>query len=198
MAKFDKNHQERVSRLPADARAVHTGPLYRVWQWIEPVSGATYELAELRDAALVLAERDGHIFFAKQAQHGVNGGKPFYSLLGGYIDDGEKPLAAAKRELREEGGMISHSWQKIYENNPNDKLAKTDFYYIARNCEFTQKPKLDAGEKFLEVCSLPIAEFIRTMPFRDDMRDAAILRSIFCKEISQNDIIRMTQLIRGK
>lgn len=195
---FDKNHDEKISKLPSNAQIVHHGPLFTVHQWDQKLydgSSQLYELCECRDAALVLAEKDGYIYFPFQSQSGIE--KPFYSLFGGYIDPGETPLDAAKRELMEENGMVSDDWELIYKHNPNDKFAKTDFYFVARNCRYAGEKHLDTSEKINEH-KLTIEQFFATMPFDKNMRDANVLRAIFCKQFSDTDLMTATKILRGE
>jgi NAD+ diphosphatase len=52
-------------------------------------------------SALVL-DQEGKVLLARRAQ---DPGKGLWDLLGGFVDEGEAPLAALKRELKEETGL---------------------------------------------------------------------------------------------
>jgi len=190
--------KQKMAKLPDDAMVAHSGYLFRIWQWTQVLfdkSTSRFELCECRGAVLVIAEMGGNIHFTRQRQSGLVKTE-FNSLFGGYIDDGETPLATGKRELLEEGGMESDDWELICEYNPNDKFAKTDYYYIARNCRIAGTQKLDAAEK-IKVVNLPMDEFFRTIPFDKKTRDGQVLRSILCTEFSGGDMLRAVQLIKG-
>lgn len=196
---IDKTHSEKIKRLPKNKQLVHDSYLFRLWQWPQRQfdgSISTFELAECRDAVLVIAEMNGDIYFTKQKQSGCCE-KYFYSLAGGYIEDGQSRLIAAKQELLQELGMASDDWQKIYQHNPNDKFAKTDYYYIARNCRIVAKQSLDPGEKIISQ-HMPMDQFFRTMPFHKNMRGADVLRIILCRQFTESDINYFIDMVKGK
>jgi len=61
------------------------------------------------DFVLVLARRtDGKFLCFRQTKYAVKG--VTLAPVGGYVDDGEAPLAAAKRELLEETGYVAPRW----------------------------------------------------------------------------------------
>jgi 8-oxo-dGTP diphosphatase len=56
-------------------------------------------------AATVLIERDGRILLTRRR---IDPGKGRWCFPGGYVDFGEDPVAAARRECREETGLTLH------------------------------------------------------------------------------------------
>jgi ADP-ribose pyrophosphatase len=79
---------------------------------------------------VVLTEAGQYLCF-RQRKYGVP--EPMLSLVGGYIQPDEAPLAAAQRELREETGYVSDDWVELghYLVDPNRGIA-TGNLYLAR------------------------------------------------------------------
>jgi ADP-ribose pyrophosphatase len=71
-----------------------------------------YHRIDLLDCTGVVAvAEDGRILLQRQYRHGV--GRVCLSLPGGGLNQGESPLEAAKRELREETGYESRDWAAL-------------------------------------------------------------------------------------
>jgi 8-oxo-dGTP pyrophosphatase MutT (NUDIX family) len=101
---------------------------------------------EVREYALTVALSAQGIALIRQYRHG--NGKISYDLPGGYLDEGEKPLQAAQRELLEETGLVAKKWEHIasliLDNTRGNAKAHI---FFARETEVAQPPVLDETEE---------------------------------------------------
>ncbi|MFN5540740.1 MAG: NUDIX domain-containing protein [Betaproteobacteria bacterium] len=86
-------------------------------------------------------------------------GKHFLELPAGKIDAGEAPLETARRELLEETGYVSESWQHALTMHPTIGYANEHIeLYIAKDVKFVGHQR-DEGE-FLEVFTMSLSDAV--------------------------------------
>ena len=83
---------------------------------------------------------------------------------------GEDPLAAAKRELREETGLTARDWQEIMQLHPSNSITdELGFVYVATGLT-EGEPDFEETED-LEIRRLPLDEALQ-MALDGDITDA--------------------------
>ncbi len=149
-----------MSKIPAQAACVFKGIVYDVYQWQQPLfdgSITTFEMLKRADTVVVIPlTAEGAVCYAWQEQPAK---PPFLSLFGGRAEEGETPLEAAKRELKEETGFESSAWQLLRTCPVGGKIDWTIYIFVARNCVRVCEPHLDGGEK-IEIRTVPLDRFI--------------------------------------
>jgi 8-oxo-dGTP pyrophosphatase MutT (NUDIX family) len=72
----------------------------------------TYATVQLKEGVAVLAlDDDGKVYLTRQFRYAI--GCESIEVISGGIDEGEDPLAAARREAREELGVEGEDWRPL-------------------------------------------------------------------------------------
>lgn len=127
---------------------VFKGKIFEVWQWKQKMfdgSSAIFERVRRPDSVTIMPVVGTRVLIQTQEQ--PHRPAPFLSFPGGIRDEGENPLDAARRELREESGYASDDWELWKTFGSSEKVIHIHHVFVARGCARVQEPRLDAGEK---------------------------------------------------
>ena len=95
---------------PDDSRTVYDGKLFDVT--LERWGEHEREIVEHPGAvAIVAVEGDGTVTLVRQRREAAR--KDLLELPAGTLEEGESPLASAKRELEEETGLTGGTWREL-------------------------------------------------------------------------------------
>ena len=95
---------------------------------------------------IVAVTEDEHFICFRQVKYAIKGTS--LSIVGGYINNGEEPLVAAKRELLEETGYEAPDWISLgsYIVDPNRGIA-SGHLFLARQAHYVTPPDSDDLEE---------------------------------------------------
>ncbi|PXA03614.1 NUDIX hydrolase [Coraliomargarita sinensis] len=136
----------------------------RVWDlrarhYRHPKTGKEGEFyyIDSRDWAIVVALTvDGEIVLVRQFRWGSD--ELSWELPGGIIDEGEDPVAAGLRELREETGYVAESGRIIGRSRPNPAILNNhSVVVLAEGCRLCGEGTAWDEHEEMEVRALPEA-----------------------------------------
>ena len=123
-----------------------------------------------RWAAVIALTEDNQVVIAEQFRPGPE--RIYQDLPGGLVDEGEEPLDAVQRELREEVGYSSTDIEFL--GNIRDPYSNaTGYYYLAKNCLPIHDQDLGDGE-FVDIKLISIDQLLENGR-NADMGDLAAL-----------------------
>ncbi len=150
-----------MKKIPDHAQKVFDGILFDVYHWEQEMfdgSEQLFEAIKKRDSVTVIAVYENKIAIDQEEQPGR---QLFTTLPGGVCKPNITTLENAKRELREETGLVSEDWSLWFISDPfhSTKIEWDNYFYIARNCSKIGEPMLDPGEK-IQTSFISFDEFL--------------------------------------
>jgi 8-oxo-dGTP pyrophosphatase MutT (NUDIX family) len=141
------------------SKVVHKNPFYQIRQdaVIKPNgSEGLYNVVEGRDAVLVIA-LDEHQNVYLVELHRYTNNNLSIEVPGGGID-GQQPLEAAKRELKEETGLTAKSWKALGFVHPaNGIIEGKNYIFLAQDLHQTSDNEQEE-EGITKTLRVPIKE----------------------------------------
>lgn len=158
------------------SRPVYEGGLvdFRVDQIALPGGRvATREVVEHPGAVVIVAvDDDNHVYLVRQYRHAV--GSYLWELPAGGLEPCEEPLAAARRELREEVGVEARTWVPLgaFYSSPGFANERLHAFLATGLIEVDRDPDDDED---LSVVRYPLTGLFERL---DDIGDAKTLATL--------------------
>jgi ADP-ribose pyrophosphatase len=118
----------------------------------------TFEYVEIKNGASTLAmEENGDVWLVREWKYAID--RPSLEVVSGGIEPGEEPLAAAKRELREEAGLAAERWTPMGFVDPFTTMLRCpNHLFLAQG--LTQVEHDPEEAEIIERVRMPIAEAV--------------------------------------
>ena len=196
MAKTAHRSSAGPEKKSAEAKIIssheaYRGPLFRVTtdEVLEPTGiRVRRDVVRHSGSIVVLAVddtgREPRVLLERQYRHAA--GRFLRELPAGRIDEGEKELAAAKRELLEETGYSARSWKRIlhFWVSPGF-VAEAMSIYLARGLKLgTAQPEDD---EVIETSLVPLRKAV-SLVLKGEIQDAKTIAGILWLDHQQRSL----------
>lgn len=121
----------------------------------------TYCVAHIKPGVCVLAvDDDDNAHLTQEFHYGV--GRETLEAVSGGIDDGEEPLDAARRELKEELGITAEEWTALGSVDPfTSMICSPTRLFLARRLTFGEVRR--EGTETMRRVTMPIGEAVEAV-----------------------------------
>ncbi len=118
-----------------------------------------YTTVRMKDGASVLAmDENGEVYLTKEFKYAI--GKEGIEVMSGAIEKDEKPLDAAKRELKEELGLEAAEWIDLGFLNVFTSVVKSDAnLYLARKLSSVANEQ--EGTETMNILKVPFDQAVQ-------------------------------------
>lgn len=159
--------------LPPEAKKVFEGVIYDIYHWPRQLFDGrvvTYEKLARHDSVVIVpVTAEGTIVVQREQQPGTQW---YAAIPAGGIDEGEEPLAAAVRELREETGYEAAQMDFWFAHQVEHRADWAIFVFIAKGCVKKYEQAPGGGER-VETREVSFEEFLRLVT-EDDFQNINI------------------------
>ena len=144
------------------SRQVHEGRLVRLREdrvLLPQGSEALYEFVEIKHGASTLAiEENNDVWLVREWKYAL--GRPTIEVVSGGLEPGETPEDGARRELREEAGLVASHLIPLGHVDPFTTMLRCPNYlFIARG--LTPVPHEREEAEVMELLKVPLPEAVR-------------------------------------
>jgi 8-oxo-dGTP pyrophosphatase MutT (NUDIX family) len=120
-----------------------------------PGSYATVTMKQ--GVAVLVLDADGTAVLTGQFRYAL--GRESVEVASGGVDEGEEPIEAARREVREELGAIAERWTPLGRIDPDTSIVRSPVHlFVARGLSWTEPER--EGTETIRTLRTPLAEAV--------------------------------------
>ena len=155
------------------------------WMWVDESDHINVLVQEEESAG----NTNAHFLVLKQTKYAIDG--PTYAVVGGMIEPGELPVDAAKREVKEELGMVAEDWLDLgsYRAAAN-RGGGTTYTFLARKATSSANGTTKQRSSMVAEGELERQDLVKLS--REELREA-LLSGMF-KEIKWTACVALALL----
>jgi len=118
-----------------------------------------FGLVTMKPGVSVLAlDKQGYVYLTQEFRYAI--GQNSLEVVSGGIDEGEKPLIAAQRELKEELGIEALEWVDLGLLNPFTSVVHSSAHlFLARKLRFSETNR--EGTEIIRMVKMPFKEAVK-------------------------------------
>lgn len=141
---------EEIWAISQERQIINHPYVQLVYQSVELPGGRTipdWPIIKTRDYVnAIVLNGQGQVMILEGYKHGL--GRSSWQVLGGYLEPGENPLEAVKRELLEETGYHSDEWLFLGSHVVDaNRFVGQGHFFLARNARQIAEPTYDDLEQ---------------------------------------------------
>lgn len=142
-------------------KTVYKGKLFKVHEQeviLPNDKKRTYSIVEKDPVVIVFPVTRSHeLYLISQYRYLYQ--EEILEAVAGYIDKDETPLLAAKRELKEEAGLVGSHWEELARFKMASSVIKsTTYLFLVKDLEQV-KPEPDEGEE-IKLIKIPLKDAV--------------------------------------